>query len=94
MKNQIQLDLFDRPAAEIVALFDYPTEIPAEELLVDLDVSICQHEHHKEYGQVITCSKCGSSLTCGPFEHACPVCEPFLFERCEICRVQRVFCTC
>jgi hypothetical protein len=93
MPNEIQLDLFERPASEIVALFDYP-EIPAEELLVDLDVSVCQFAHHAEYGRVINCLKCGGPLTCGAFAHACPICEPFLFERCGICRVQRVFCTC
>ena len=89
MQNENQLALFDVPTLEqLRKLFDYP---PNEGTVV----GHCNFENHGPMHDLeMVCDKCGGPLTCGPFSHACKVCDPFEFQRCGICNQPRVFCCC
>ena len=92
-----QIDLFDIPAEKVREIFEYPVTEKIDGAVVVLghhEEARCTFKHHKEYGKVITCTKCGGPLTCGPLAHACKECDPFEFQRCGICRQPRVFCYC
>lgn len=57
---------------------------------------VCRYKHHLEVGEKLgTCKEHPEEeIQCGPFNHWCPKCDPFLEHKCLICEVKRGRCCC
>jgi hypothetical protein len=55
----------------------------------------CRYQHHATCGQALKCAKCGGvDVACGPYGHACRVCDGSALRKCLICGQPGIFCSC